>query len=151
MLCDITVNIIWKFIQYRIHWHKTRMLKKTSLTQNKMNSFFIREFQLISVLLLISSLSWSTRFVSLIACVGSIFDSVSFLLKFISFLFNKKHGLFDFKGVLFDLRQFLITESSLKMMKNAFYFTLKAIFVLKIFTFLSWLFGHVEKTARLER
>ena len=30
------------------------------------------------------------------------------------------------------------------MMKNAFYFTLKALFVLKIFKFLSWLFGHVK-------
>ena len=37
------------------------------------------------------------------------------------------------------------------MMKNAFYFTVKAIFVLKIFKFLSWLFGHVEKTAGLEK
>ena len=35
------------------------------------------------------------------------------------------------------------------MMKNAFYFTLKALFVLKIFKFLSWLFDHVEKTADL--
>ena len=41
--------------------------------------------------------SWSTRFVSLKPCVGfSIFDSASFLLKFI-FLFYKIHGLFDFK------------------------------------------------------
>ena len=31
------------------------------------------------------------------------------------------------------------------MMKNAFYFVLKALFVLGIFTFLSWLFGCVEK------
>ena len=30
-------------------------------------------------------------------------------------------------------------------MKNAFYFILKALLILKIFTFLSWLFGHVEK------
>ena len=30
-------------------------------------------------------------------------------------------------------------------MKNAFYFILKALFVLKIFKFLSWLFGHVAK------
>ena len=30
-------------------------------------------------------------------------------------------------------------------MKNAFYFTLKALFVLKIFKFLSWLFSHVAK------
>ena len=31
------------------------------------------------------------------------------------------------------------------MMKNAFYFTLKVIFALKIYKFLSWLFGHVAK------
>ena len=31
------------------------------------------------------------------------------------------------------------------MMKNAFYFTLKAFFVLKRFKFLCWLFGQVEK------
>ena len=30
------------------------------------------------------------------------------------------------------------------MMKNTFYFTFKALFVLKIFKFLFWLFGHVE-------
>ena len=54
------------------------------------------------------------------------------------------------KGALQGLRQFLITESPLKMMKNA-YFTLKALFVLKIFMFLLWLFGHVEKTVQLER
>ena len=31
------------------------------------------------------------------------------------------------------------------MMKNAFYFTSKGPFILKIFKFLSWLFGHVAK------
>ena len=36
-------------------------------------------------------------------------------------------------------------------MKNAFYFILKALFGFKIIKFLSWRFGHVEKTARLER
>ena len=49
------------------------------------------------------------------------------------------------KGALSGLRQFFAPESPLKMMKNAFYFTLKALFVLKIFNFLSGLFGHVEK------
>ena len=49
------------------------------------------------------------------------------------------------KGALSGLRQFWATESPLQTMKNAFYFTLKALFVLKIFKFLSWLFGHVEK------
>ena len=42
-------------------------------------------------------------------------------------------------------------ESSLKMMKNAFYFILKALFVIKIFKFLSWLFCHAKKMALLER
>ena len=53
-----------------------------------MRSFFFRELQLITVLLLISDfyVNWSARF-----------DSVPFLLKFI-FLFNKKYELFDFKA-----------------------------------------------------
>ena len=63
-------------------------------------SFFFRELQLITVLLLIcdSSISGSTRFVSRKLCAGlSIFDSViSFLLRII-FLFYKMHELFDFK------------------------------------------------------
>ena len=50
-----------------------------------------------------------------------------------------------FKGALSGLWQSLATESPLKKMKNAFHFTLKAVFVLKIFYFLFWLFGHVEK------
>ena len=42
-------------------------------------------------------------------------------------------------------------ESPLKMMKNAFYFILKALFVLKIFKFLPRLFGHVRRTVWSER
>ena len=41
------------------------------------------------------------------------------------------------KGALSGLRQFLANESPLKVMKNAFYFASKALFVLKIFKFLS--------------
>ena len=36
-------------------------------------------------------------------------------------------------------------ESPFKLTKNVFYFMLKSLFVLEIFTFLSWLFGNVEK------
>ena len=36
-------------------------------------------------------------------------------------------------------RPFLVSESPFKKMKNAFYFTLKAFFVLKIFKIFSWL------------
>ena len=39
----------------------------------------------------------------------------------------------------------------LKMIKSVFYFILKALFVFKIFKVFSWLFGHVEKMAWLER
>ena len=35
-------------------------------------------------------------------------------------------------------------------MKNTFYFILKDLFVLNVFKFLLWIFGDVEKTARLE-
>ena len=44
-----------------------------------------------------------------------------------------------------------LIESLLKLMKNAFYFILKALYVLKIFLFFSRLFGHVAKTTWLER
>ena len=40
---------------------------------------------------------------------------------------------------------FCFNESPLKMIKNAFYFILKALLVLKIFKLLSWLFGHINK------
>ena len=45
---------------------------------------------------------------------------------------------FSIKGALSGLRQFLATKSTLKMMKNAFCFTSKALFVLKVFKFLSF-------------
>ena len=48
-------------------------------------------------------------------------------------------------------KKFCFIESPLKVMGNAFYFILKALFILKIFKFLSRLFGHVGKTAFLER
>ena len=42
------------------------------------------------------------------------------------------------------MRQFLANESSLKMIKNTFYFTSKALFVLMIINYLSWPFGWLE-------
>ena len=53
--------------------------------------------------------------------------------------------LWEFKGALSGLRLFLAAESFLKTMKNTFHFTLKGLFVLKIFNFLSCIFGHVAK------
>ena len=44
-------------------------------------------------------------------------------------------------------RNFCFNDSPSKMMKNAFYFILKALFFLEIFKFLSRLFGYVGKTA----
>ena len=57
----------------------------------------------------------------------------------------KRNDLSNIKGALLGLRQYLVHDSPFKMMKIAFYFTLKALFVLKIFKFLSYLFVHVEK------
>ena len=51
-------------------------------------------------------------------------------------LFIKKGLGFLFNGALSGLKRFLQTESPWKMIKNAFYFTLKLLFVLKIFKFL---------------
>ena len=52
----------------------------------------------------------------------------------------------------FPKKKFLcFNNSPSKIMKNAFYFILKAVFFLKIFKVLSWLFGHVEKTTWFER
>ena len=49
----------------------------------------------------------------------------------------KPDSVITVKGTLSGLRHFLATESPLKMMKNAFYFTTKVLFILKIFKFSS--------------
>ena len=56
-------------------------------------------------------------------------------------------------GLLFSIKYCFICPQwkPSKMIKKAFYFILKALLVLKIFKYLSWLFGHLEKTAWLER
>ena len=66
------------------------------------------------------------------------------------------HDYFEdfFKVGLSPSKKFLFicfNESLLKMIKNAFCFILKALFVLKAFKFLSWHFSQVEETASLER
>ena len=54
-------------------------------------------------------------------------------------------------GIHFSERRTLGSETifdnweTFKMMRNTFYFTLKALFVLRIFKFLSSLFAHVSK------
>ena len=52
-------------------------------------------------------------------------------------LANNSPAKVTFKGALRSERPFLAAESLLKKMKNAFYFTLKTLFVFKIFKFLS--------------
>ena len=49
--------------------------------------------------------------------------------------FFESFDLLLLKSALSGLRHFLATESPLKMMKNAVYFTSKALFVLKIYKF----------------
>ena len=49
------------------------------------------------------------------------------------------------EGTFSRLRQLLTTKRCLKLMKNNFYFSLKALFFFKIFKFLSRRFGRAEK------
>ena len=73
---------------------------------------------------------------------------LSWSFDLLSFFMIHSH-LYSVKGALSGLGRFLATEKSpIKLIKNAFYITLKALFVLKVLKFLSWLFGHVGK--RLE-
>ena len=68
-------------------------------------------------------------------------------------MLNKKIDNFDLTlGYIFQvlLKEELVSILSvfaLKMMKSDFYLILKTFFVLKIFKFLSRLFGHVENMA----
>ena len=64
-------------------------------------------------------------------------------LSYLKVSFLKRRNYFE--GALSSLWQLFKTESPLKMMKNVLCFTLKSLFLLKIFKFLFWLFGHVEK------
>ena len=52
-------------------------------------------------------------------------------------IYSLLRALGTFNDPLSGLRQFLATESLLQMMKNTFHCTLKALFVLKLFKFLS--------------
>ena len=55
------------------------------------------------------------------------------------------------RALTFQKKFICFIESPFKMMKNAFYFILNALFVLKIFKFLSWLFGHVNKNGLMRK
>ena len=70
-----------------------------------------------------------------------------FFFIFMAFLNGK------FKPFIYDalsgLRQFLVTESSLNILKKAFYFTLKTLFILKIFKFLVMLKNSLIRITRL--
>ena len=59
----------------------------------------------------------------------------SVLKKIINVDIFEMHGII--KGLFSGLRQFLATESPVKMMKNTFYFLLQVLFVFNIFKILS--------------
>ena len=86
------------------------------------------------------------------SCVASSFRYVFENNKAIDFLSKNFFWLCLKIGLLPSEKNFLIcfNDRPWKMMKNAFYFILKALLVLKVFKFLSWIFGHLEKTAWLE-
>ena len=65
-----------------------------------------------------------------------VFTCLSFCALAFHEMFWIQYHLKRFKGALSGLRRLLATKRSLKMMKNAFTFTIKALFVLKILKFL---------------
>ena len=69
--------------------------------------------------------------------IGIIFQHIGYFCPLADFIDVIFLILLHFKSIVLGLRQVLAIESSLKMMTNAFYFTSKAIFVLKIFKYLS--------------
>ena len=79
--------------------------------------------------------------INLVFLIKPFFYMTKSLVKNLNILKTKR----AFKGKLSGSWQILATVSTLKMMKNAFYFTLKATFILKMFKFLPLLFGHVDK------
>ena len=69
---------------------------------------------------------------------------MGYFVKRVMCILTIKSGKFWIRTLNFQKIVFIdFNESSLKMMKTAFYFMLKALFVLEILTFLSWLLGYV--------
>ena len=81
-------------------------------------------------------------------------------------ILNRRSGTTAFENAYFYLYQtmflkaglspkqklcYLLPWKSFKMTKNAFYFSLKALFVLKKFKLWSWLLGHTGKKVWLKR
>ena len=88
---------------HTIHWDKTEMLKRfpSDKTNDTKKALCFLSRAPTHHNFTFNLWFWSTRFVPLKLCVGfSIFDSVSFLLKFI-FLFNKMDGFFTLKQNFF--------------------------------------------------
>ena len=64
----------------------------------------------------------------------------------------KDHDSFSWSWTLTFQKNFIcFNNSPLNMMKNAFYFILKALFVLKIFQLLSWLSGNIKKISLIRK
>ena len=77
------------------------------------------------------------------------FDLLCLFLFFILLRFDLKSGSHLSKKK--KKIRYLLHWKPFKNDEECFYFFLKALFVLKIFKFLPWLFSHVEKTDWLER
>ena len=74
----------------------------------------------------------------------------SFIFPLWNYLLVPSHGVSSWTLILQKKRFICFDESPLKMTKSTFYFILEALFVLRIFKFLPWLFRYVEKMTWLE-
>ena len=71
---------------------------------------------------------------------------LSFIIKFVFLSFSFLY-LMTYLSWTLTFYKKIFYLARWKMMKNAFYFIVKALFVLKVFKFLSWLFGYIGKGA----
>ena len=151
LLCSCDFNIL-VILGFNYKW-------KIALLDFQFYMMFIRSYKLlllIVILVIINIFIISIIIVFIttqVCCSVLIFAIHSYI--FIIIIFNIrftvmviiKFGFSPSKKVIF----ICFNESPLKMMKNTFYFILKALCALKIFKFLSWFFGDAEKTAWLDR
>ena len=117
-----------------------RMTSLTSLT----TLFYFTTFKIKSLTALITPFNFTTLKMKPLTTVTTLFYLTTIKIKSLTTLTTLSYFT-TIKSAFSSLRQFLATKSPLRMMKNAFYFTSKALSFFKIFKFLYWLFGHAAK------
>ena len=142
--CNVSQPRVWTYL-LKFDEHSSTMIRRRRLPY--LNGLLFKNF-LTAFIRPHLEYGQATLALHLKKHVNALLLSLYFLLTFTKLL---QQTVKLIKSVLSGLRQFMPTKSPLKTIRNAFYLTLKALSICKMFRFLSWLFGHVERTSWLER